>query len=785
MLPSETSIAEFLSFAPAANAETAVVFLQQCDTINEAVDQYYHNPHKYVGPSRPSVSPTISLGGPTSPRFTAITSCSEQSTIDPVEHRNLSSAHCSSSLSRSQRDSSLVPDNLHTNALIEATKKRAVDEQQVQNMRLAVQTRFRVYNSEIEPERECEYPCNCPIHKYVQKKAERLPIQEQWARAVMYPGEKHYYGYVWGARFFNHNPYQGKVISPYGYVSSRYLAMPRPDPTFHAKSLHQAIEVNEDLNSKAQLAVDALEPSFCIWDVDQLEKSISALGISSATSQLQSSGKLRRPSLKKALSIKSSEERVASKTLKLFAGARELRDSIVKEESGRWPCDEDKSVVYRYQDNMRLTRAMTDMRNQKPLQYLHLLRAGYFEPIPLAWAKDLSSPLRFTIDAAAGWRGITPTWRGFQTTGEERLQWVVNHRSGNTRGRERPNFFTALNQARTRMAQSVPCPSIYRSPYDTCFLKTTATEYSKQIIKVQDYAFNEPSEPTDETMILLDVSGSMDRPPRRSIYDQYLLTEFVGSSHPRNKDVAQSIIRRFTQALANHDQNRSGYELTTFSSKAENIGHLNYFNFEDRWLNIKFGGRARVMIGWQSLKERFFQKHASTAIFHPIYGWQAGPQTPKLRTLLVFDGEVQDIDDFELDLLSSPWAHVTILLIGADECPRHHQNANRLQSISDPNPRVSFVDAQGNVPERFIVHELLKRHLGRPICMGEFEQLELVPGQLRPFELPAREPPPPHLPELEQPGPPPPVELASREILWQPELEGDHPPPYSVAVGDA
>ncbi|KAK9241492.1 hypothetical protein V1506DRAFT_246254 [Lipomyces tetrasporus] len=89
--------------------------------------------------------------------------------------------------------------------------------------------------------------------------------------------------------------------------------------------------------------------------------------------------------------------------------------------------------------------------------------------------------------------------------------------------------------------------------------------------------------------------------------------------------------------------------------------------------------------------------------------------------------EATDMDEFELDLLGLSWAHVTIFLIGVDGCPHHHRHANELQRISDVNHDVSFIDAQGNTPERFVTHELLKRHLGYEISMSEFEQMEELP----------------------------------------------------------
>jgi hypothetical protein len=52
-----------------------------------------------------------------------------------------------------------------------------------------VQYQVGVYNSEIDPEHDVDFPCGCPIHQYQAKKWRRLGVQEAWAKAVMYPGE--------------------------------------------------------------------------------------------------------------------------------------------------------------------------------------------------------------------------------------------------------------------------------------------------------------------------------------------------------------------------------------------------------------------------------------------------------------------------------------------------------------------------------------------------------------------------------------------------------------------
>jgi hypothetical protein len=90
------------------------------------------------------------------------------------------------------------------------------------------------------------------------------------------------------------------------------------------------------------------------------------------------------------------------------------------------------------------------------------------------------------------------------------------------------------------------------------------------------------------------------------------------------------------------------------------------------------------------------------------------------------------MDEFELDFFGLSWAYVAIFLIGVDGCPHHHQHANELQRISDFNPHVSFLDAQGNCPERFVIHKLLKRHSGYNISMHVFEEMEQPPPYIGP-----------------------------------------------------
>ena len=558
---------------------------------------------------------------------------------------------------------------------------------------------------------------------------------------------------------WNYNPYgRQNVCSPYGY-NIGWATPTRPIPEYHERFILQTMRLNHNLNEAAQRNIDAREPKVNIWIDHSLDTSMSGLSInefpeekksgrddakSNASSSLPPrSNKSTKPSrfssFKKSLGIKSAEEKDAER-------GSSLKQAILAEEAGRWPDAQWRDLVLSYQGKIGIRAKVALLRDRYPIQYLYLLQAGYFEPIPVAWANLASNPLKFSIEAASGWPGITPGWRGYEDTAEERLYWVLNHRQGVAGTRLKPDFVSVMQMALARMASAVEPPPEYFSSDDTCHIQHTSTGYSKQVMPPPFVPHDRPEETTDDTMILLDISGSMDFDPMRPIYNRYLIMDYFKTTQPKNKGhhspifplsqtkltnitaAAKAIVKRFTDAMINHDHNSRGYDLVTFSSHARHVGTINHTNFSQLWSTIHFGGGTRVMTGWQRVKELHFQKHSESATHHPIYGWQAGPQTPILRLLLLLDGEATDMDEFELDLLGLSWAHVTIFLIGVDGCPHHHRHANELQRISDVNPHVAFVDAQGNMPERFVTHELLKRHLGRQISLHEFESMEALPA---------------------------------------------------------
>ena len=230
-----------------------------------------------------------------------------------------------------------------------------------------------------------------------------------------------------GVGLFSRNPYQLRVVSPYGYNNWGWGGPLRPSPDYHAKAIHQTIALNNSLNREAEAYVNAQEPKQNIWDADGgLEAAISSLGLddnklADDSKRRSLSEASRLSSFRKSIGMKSSTERAVAKANKAVSQGVQLRELILVEERGRWPDAQWHQLVLSYQDKIGMTKKVAALRREFPIQYLHLLRAGYFEPIPVAWANQASNPLKFTIEAAAGWRGITPAWRGYEDTAEERL----------------------------------------------------------------------------------------------------------------------------------------------------------------------------------------------------------------------------------------------------------------------------------------------------------------------------------------------------------------------------
>ncbi|KXG53214.1 uncharacterized protein PGRI_002640 [Penicillium griseofulvum] len=702
MLASTDDIAKFISIAPEANEGTALRFLEGAENFEDAISRYYEVQNETSDPSPTTTMDAMDAEADMRPPPYASSPIS-----GPVHH--------------------------HANIFTAAANIRCKDEQDVKAALHSIQQACLIFNADIEPEHTMEYcNCDCDVHKYKETKAARLPVHEMWSKAVIYPGESAYHDSNLSTLVMK-SPYS-RVPSPFQFATAGTYNTAKPTRSGYNQYLRKTIQLNASLNSAAQAAIDAKEPTSTIWGTEETsvpngetpmtpsDTRLSA--VQGLTLQNGSSGLAESPktstfgSLKRMLSKKTSEE----KEEKAAIDTKALRMAILEEEQGRWPNQEWQRLVAAYQETVGIRQKTAGLRSRHPIQYLHLLRAGYFEPIPVAWAKSTSNPLKFTIDAFGGWRGVTPSWRGYKDLAEERLYWVMDNTEGIHKNKK-PDAISAMSMARSRMESATETPMEYFSRDDICIAQSISETYSNQVMSPFRPS-GQPAAPLDETMILLGVSRSMNSAPFRPNYDEHLITGYSASNQPKSKDIAKAIIRGFSQAMINHDHNARGYQFITFADQGRYIGLINHQSLEQIWSKVRFWGETRLMLGWQKAKELHFQKHSGTAIHHPMYGWQAGPQTPILRLLLILDGEPADMNEFQLDLLGLSWVYVTIFLMGADRCPHHHRLANELQRISNTNPRISFLDAQGNMPERFVTHELLKRHLGYNVSFSDFETLE-------------------------------------------------------------
>lgn len=341
------------------------------------------------------------------------------------------------------------------------------------------------------------------------------------------------------------NPYS-RVPTPFAITTPGSYSTAKPTLFGYNQYIQKIVRLNATLNAEAQAAIDAIEPTSTIWDTEDLETSIpnEADLISSSDTQQPAEQRLTHQnnpsdplaesskpstfgSLKRMLSKKTTEE-------KAVIHIQGLRKAILDEEEGRWPNQEWRQLVATYQETVGISPKIAELRTRHPIQYFHLLRAGYFEPIPLAWAKSTSNPLKLSIDAIGGWRGVTPGWRGYKDLAEERLYWVMNNTEGIVGSKTKPDVISAMSMARSRMESAIETPTEYTSRDDLCKVQSISETYSKQVMSPVRY-FGEPAVPLDETTILLEVSKSMNFAPLRPNYKEHIITGYFTSKQPKSK----------------------------------------------------------------------------------------------------------------------------------------------------------------------------------------------------------------------------------------------------------
>ncbi|KAJ7801492.1 hypothetical protein B0H13DRAFT_2498331, partial [Mycena leptocephala] len=395
----------------------------------------------------------------------------------------------------------------------------------------------------------------------------------------------------------------------------------------------------------------------------------------------------------------------------------------------RWgaPESETYQIAMRYIVATRMTQHWEGLALNSPGKFVKHLEQGYMEPIPVAWVQDLR--LAFQYPESSRW----------ETPAEERLYYVLNNgvmSDGQKHAPMRPlnivrDRNTIIRRGNERNARQVHIDAqklaAYQSRGDVFHSdrQIQSHTYSGQvpntITPARQRALHALAEGLQqgvdhlETMILIDVSGSMTWNPHDGVIGPDMARRF--HDQPPNIVLVQNLVHRvlhhmIARARREHPR-QEGIDTVTFSSYGTFVGRLSAANFSRDWAErvaSQLGGGTQVMQGWQTVKNQYFRyqhEKYGHGRYDQVYGWQPTPGMPKLSLLVFLDGEAADMDEFELELLGETWAYVTIALVGMENCPHHHSHAVELERVALFNPHVGFFDVHGRVCERLVVEDLL------------------------------------------------------------------------------
>lgn len=411
------------------------------------------------------------------------------------------------------------------------------------------------------------------------------------------------------------------------------------------------------------------------------------------------------------------------------------------------------TLVMKYIVATRMQEHWEYLGSQHPRQFKRHLYKGYMEPIPTAWV--INRKLAYLYPEGSYWEGPA----------EKRLYYLLNNGvlpDGTKHARMRPlNIIrdrnTIIRRGNERNARQqhldVTKLAAYQSAGDVFHgdKQTKSHVYSDQVPNVvyeaRQQALHELADGilhgTDhlETMLLIDVSGSMTWNPHQGVVGPDGIRRF--HDQPPNIQLVEHLVHRVLHHMVPRAQRQHPYQhgidTVTFSSRGNHIGELSADNFRHDWqTKVRLGGGTQVMMGWQQVKNTYFRHiHESTGHgrLDPVFGWQATPGMPKLSLLVFLDGEANDMDEFELELLGETWAYVTIALVGMENCPHHHSHAIELERVAKFNPHVGFFDVHGRVCERMVVEDLLDSVY--PVDPPQYSEILRPEYDLKAEELPA------------------------------------------------
>ena len=392
-------------------------------------------------------------------------------------------------------------------------------------------------------------------------------------------------------------------------------------------------------------------------------------------------------------------------------------------------------MVMRYWIATRMQQHWEHLQAHHPKKFRQYMEKGYMEPIPTSWVQSGHLALRYSLVSI------------YNTQAEARLNYLLKHwvAADGTKPLEQspehrsiPGVELADGEDRKKRLVQLDAGKLakYKSPGDVFYSdkQTKSWDYSAQVphafCAAREAALFELAEGirkgTDdlETMLLIDVSDSMTWNPHQGKEEQVNYVGLSGTERPvnvvkcydqpSNICLVEHLVHRVLQHMIPRAQkehpSRQGICTATFSRAGRYLGPLSASGFQGEWASqIRLGGPARLMQGWQVVKNTYFdrQHRNGHGRLDSEFGWQATPGMPKLSLLVFLGGKADDMDEFQLELLGVDWAYVTIALVGMENCPHHHAYAAALERVAQSNPRVGIYEMQGRVCERMVVEDLL------------------------------------------------------------------------------
>ena len=266
-----------------------------------------------------------------------------------------------------------------------------------------------------------------------------------------------------------------------------------------------------------------------------------------------------------------------------------------------------REIIMRYWMATRTMEHWKYLYTHQHADFRKYFRKGYMEPIPIEWVRTQRLAWKY------------PEYSQWETAGEKRLYYILNHAllpdGRKPTGNLRPlnitlNCQEIIRRGNARNAKAVELDpqklSMYQSEYDVFHndKKIQSHKYSKQVQNImyetRRAALNELAEGIRggtehiETMLLLDVSGSMTWNPHTGITGPDGIVRY--HDQPANIVLVQNLVQRLLNHMIPRAQKehpeQTGISTVTFSSYGNFVGQLGSRNFAQDWRSkIIFGRR--------------------------------------------------------------------------------------------------------------------------------------------------------------------------------------------------